>query len=349
MIPEQVNLIDFEENYKIFSLPLSQSIKTYVTKGRIISAVQRFMYSKAVNSKSGSTLYRDQKAWKYMRKAFQNKLTGYDAAIGYLEGKPNFFVADCVEAKVKIGYIHSDYPKLQMDKKTDEKFFKMLDYIVGVSDKCADILKENFPDLSHKIRYIENITSPSTLKKLATENVPEFKNSDKKILLTVGRIAQPKGYDIAVDAAEILDKNGIDFKWFAIGKGPLEEEIKQKISDKELEEKFILLGERANPYPYLNGCDIYVQSSYYEGKSIAIDEAKCFAKPIVTTKFTTVLDQLTDGETALLAEIDAGSVAEKIIQLINDESLCKALGENLKKEKVGNEEEIQKFYELLGD
>ncbi len=91
---------------------------------------------------------------------------------------------------------------------------------------------------------------------------------------------------------------------------------------------------------------MYVQPSYYEGKSIAIDEAKCFAKPIVATKFTTVLDQLTDEKTALLAEIDAQSVAEKIEKLLKDETLRKTLSENLKKEKIGNEEEINKFYEM---
>ena len=349
MIPPQVNLIDFGESYKVFSLPLSQSVKSYILKGKPFGALNRILYSKAVNSQNSSSLYRDQLAWKYMKKAFKNKLTGYDAAIGYLEGKPNFFVADCVDAKVKIGYVHNDYRKLQMNEKLDRSFFSKLDYLVSVSDECCNVLKEVFPEFADKVRKIENITSPSTLNKMGTAQAEEYIKTDKKILLTVGRLSPQKGYDIAVDAAEILDKNGIDFKWFAIGKGELKEEIEAKIKEKTLEEKFILLGERANPYPYINGCDIYVQSSYFEGKSIAIDEAKCFAKPIVTTKFTTVLDQLTDGETALLAEIDAQSVAEKIMQLINDENLRRTLSEKLKNEKVGNEEEIEKFYRLLGD
>ena len=40
-------------------------------------------------------------------------------------------------------------------------------------------------------------------------------------------------------------------------------------------------------------------------------------------------------------------MAEKIMQLISDKELCEALSENLKKEKLGNEEELQKFYEIL--
>lgn len=123
--------------------------------------------------------------------------------------------------------------------------------------------------------------------------------------------------------------------------------IQAEIANRSLEDKFILLGEKSNPYPYIKGCDIYVQPSYYEGKSIAIDEAKAFAKPIVCTSFPTVYDQLKDGETAVLAEINAQSIAQKIEVLLNDEALCDTLSENLKKEKIGNEEEIDKFYNLL--
>ena len=350
MIPPQVNIVPIGGAYEAFSQPLAMSLKRFLSKGKISLAVKRFLYSRAVNSGTGSSLYRDQLSWKYMREAMPAPRKKYDAAIGYLEGKPNFFVADCVDAKVKIGYIHNDYRKLQLDQDFDKKIFDKLDYIVTVSEECKTVLGNVFENSKGKIRVIYNITSPKSIEIMSNETPEEFNGiCNKKVLLTIGRISQQKGYDIAVDAAEILCKKGYDFKWFSIGKGELQEELEQRIKEKNLQDKFVFLGERANPYPYINGCDIYVHSSYYEGKSIAIDEAKCLAKPIVTTKFTTVHDQLCDGETALLAEIDAESVAEKIEQLFLDENLSEKLKENLKKEKHGNEEEIEKFYALLGE
>ena len=152
---------------------------------------------------------------------------------------------------------------------------------------------------------------------------------------------------MAVAAADILNKKGLDFKWFAIGAGELEPSIRAQISKLGLEDKFILLGEKANPYPYFKSCDIYAQTSRSEGKSIAIDEAKIFEKPIVCTKFPTVFDQLTNGETALLAEINPESIAEKIEMLLNSGELREQLSENLKKQDLGNEEEIDKFYAML--
>ena len=340
-VPEHVNVIDGGESYGLFEGAAAEYIKASVKKLRFDKILNRIRYSKALASGDR------EKIWQCLKTAFPKNKKHYDAAIGYLEGNAIYYCVDCIDADKKIGYIHSDYNKLELNKDFDLDFYKKLDYLVGVSEQCGKVLCDNFCEINDRIRVVENITSPLVLKNLSEDTIPEYENISAPKILTVGRISSPKGYDIAVDAAEILDKNGINFKWFSIGKGELMPQIEERIKEKHLEEKFILLGERANPYPYISGCDIYVQPSYYEGKSIAIDEAKCFAKPIVATKFTTVFDQLAQGETALLAEIDAQSVAEKITELINDKTLCQKLTDNLNSTHKGNEEEIEKFYAML--
>ena len=340
-VPEHVNVIDGGESYGLFDGAAAEYIKASVKKLRFDKILNRIRYSKALASGDR------EKIWQCLKTAFPKNKKHYDAAIGYLEGNAIYYCVDCIDADKKIGYIHSDYNKLELNKDFDLDFYKKLDYLVGVSEQCGKVLCDNFCEINDRIRVVENITSPLVLKNLSEDTIPEYENISAPKILTVGRISSPKGYDIAVDAAEILDKNGINFKWFSIGKGELMPQIEERIKEKHLEEKFILLGERANPYPYISGCDIYVQPSYYEGKSIAIDEAKCFAKPIVATKFTTVFDQLAQGETALLAEIDAQSVAEKITELINDKTLCQKLTDNLNSTHKGNEEEIEKFYAML--
>ncbi len=350
MLPEQVNVIPFGPLYDKFTKPMIKSVLSLLLGGKPVLALKRLMYSRTVNSSVSSSLTRDQLAWKYMRSFLNGNGKEYDAAIGYLEGKPNFYVADCTKAKTKIAYVHNDYRKLEMDTEIDKDFFSKVDYIVTVSEECEKVLHETFPQYSEKVRMIENVTMPEILRKMAEENVTDFaKKPGEKSLLTIGRLCPQKGYDMAIDAAEILVKKGYDFKWYSIGKGELKEELLQRVKEKNLEEKFIFLGERANPYPYLAKCDIYVQPSYFEGKSIALDEAKCLSKPIVATEFTTVYDQLADNETALIAEINAESIAEKIAQLLDDENLAETLSKNLKKIKHGNEEEVQKFFALLGE
>jgi len=340
-VPSQVNIIDGGKDYELFDGSASACIKSSVKKLNFSSAANRIKYAKALESGDKTAV------WSCIKKALPKIDKHYDVAVAYLEGNSVYYCVDCVDADKKIGYVHNDYNKLGLDKNFDRPYFEKLDYLVSVSDECVNVLKENFPDLESKIKLMQNIVSPTILNSLGKENAEEYKNTNTKILLTVGRFSAQKGYDMAVEAAKTLSNKGYDFKWFAIGKGDLQKQTDERIKELHLEDKFIILGERANPYPYIKNCDVYVQPSYFEGKSIAIDEAKIFAKPIVCTKFPTVYDQLTDGETALLAEINAQSIAEKIEVLLNDESLCKTLSENLKKKSLGNEKEIDKFYALL--
>lgn len=340
-VPGEVNIIDGGEGYSSFDGEASAYIKKRVKALRFFDAANRLVYSRAVAKG-------DRKAvWACLKKALPRIKKHYDVAVGYLEGNANCYCVDCIDADIKIGYVHNDYSKLGLDENFDRPFFEKLDRLVSVSPECSDVLKKTFPSVAEKVYTVENISSPEALRQLAVGSPEEYAGIDGKILLTIGRLSPQKGYDTAVDAAKILKDNGVAFKWFAIGKGELKDRIEEKIKEYGLQDNFILLGEKSNPYPYIDNCDIYVQPSNYEGKSIAIDEAKAFSKPIVATKFSTVFDQLSDGETALLAEIDAADVAEKITQLISDEALCERLSDTLARTHKGNEEELEKFYALL--
>lgn len=340
-VPAQVNIKDAGEEYLQFDGSASQYIKGCLKKLSVSRILNRIIYSKAVSSDDYA------KSWQCLKKIMAAPEKHYDAAIAYLENTSTYYCADCISADKKIAYVHCDYRKLVSRPDFDAKYYKKFDRIVTISDECLNSLAETFPEYKDKLTVIENITSEKTVKYFAEKPIDDFEADGATKILTIGRLAPPKGHDMAVTAAKILSDRGYDFKWFALGSGDLEQQIKKQITELGLEERFILLGERSNPYPYLKACDIYAQTSYSEGKSIAIDEAKIFGKPIVCTSFPTVYDQLTDGETALLAEINAESIAEKIEMLLNDSSLCRTLSGNLKKEELGNEKEIDKFYQLL--
>ena len=79
---------------------------------------------------------------------------------------------------------------------------------------------------------------------------------------------------------------------------------------------------------------------------IALEEAKCFAKPILTTDFTTVRDQIADGATGCIARIDAADIAEKLRRLLTDADLRARLSENLR-DYGGNLGEIERFYAMV--
>ena len=338
-IPQQVNVIKGTEKYEMFDGDARSALMYFLKKGDIRAASDRLAYDKKSLS--------DNERWELLKKQLPPVKEEYDCAVGYLEGNASYFVADDVQAKRKICYVHNDFKKLGLDKNKNRELFEKCDNVITVSEVCLQSLEDEFPDIREKFMIIENITSPKIINEYSKEENPYRNDKDKFILTTVGRLAEQKAVDLAVKASAILKKKDYSFKWYQIGTGALKEEIETLISSLGVEDEFILLGERSNPYPYIGQCDIYAQTSRYEGKSISIDEAKCLCKPIVTTNFTTVGDQIQNGVNGLICEMNENDIAEKIETLFRDESLRKEFEKNLGKEKTGNEEEIEKFYALL--
>lgn len=343
-IPQQVNLLEEPINYKYFDMSIKNAVFDCLRKGEFDKAILRIKAGYFFKFEKNKPII-GQKVWKYISKSIKQLEKEYDVAIGYLEGYPIYFCIDNTNAKKKIGFIHTQYDQLGMDPLIDKIYFNKLNKIVTVSDECANVLRVNFPFYKEKIKVMLNIVSPRIINKMSLENLDiKFKG----ILITsVGRLLHLKGFDMAIKACEILVKNGYEIKWYIVGEGKERPQLEKMIRERNLEEIFILVGQMENPYPFIKRSNIYVQPSRYEGKSIAIDEAKILNKPIIVTNFTTAKDQINHGETGLIVEMKGEAIAEGIQRIIDDKELRSKLTNNLSKEILGTESEIAKFYDLI--
>ena len=119
-----------------------------------------------------------------------------------------------------------------------EKYFQKADSVVSISDKCVQILKQNYPALVNKFYCLPNLTSGSLLKKMSEEfEVSEFEKNQFNVL-SIGRLTRQKGYDFAIDAVKILKEKYSDIHWWIIGAGELEEQLKKQVKDNELKMLF---------------------------------------------------------------------------------------------------------------
>lgn len=346
-IPKEVTLLSEPENYKYFNMAFKVATEELIKKRKINTAFNRSILGLlAKTEKNGAVM--EQKFWKYLSKSINSIDKDYDIAIGFQEKNPIYFCVDHVRAKVKIGWIHTDYKKLGIDPEKDKSYFAELDYIVTVSEELVHILKEQFPESKDKINYIYNIVSSRAINKMSLEKVNlKNVNDSSTSIISVGRLAKEKGLDITLDAIDILVKKGYDIKWYLIGEGNVKPELEKSIKTRKLEERVVFLGMKENPYPYIRNADIFIQSSRYEGKSISINEAKILGKPIVITNFDTAKSHIKDNYNGLIADMDPVSVANNIERLIIDDDLSRKFITNLGKEKLGTENEIKKLYELI--
>lgn len=346
-IPEEVNIIDIPNGLQIFKLPLLNSIIKYIRKGNFLLAYSRIAFT-VINRILKNKDKAEQITAKYMCRAIGKIDKKYDASIGFLEKTSNYICVENINANIKIGWIHTEYGKSGMDKRIDNYYFNKLDYIATISEECIEVLKKIFSQYDSKFKLIYNIVSPELIRKMSLEDIEDITFDSKKInIISVGRLHRNKAFELAIGACKILKDNKYNINWFVLGEGEERQNLHELIKENKLEKEFKLLGNRENPYKYMRKCDIYVQTSKFEGKSIAIDEAKILSMPIVITNFSTAKDQIDNDITGLIVEMSDKEIANGIMNIINDSNLSNRLKDRLNKEKLGTEDEVHKIYELI--
>lgn len=117
--------------------------------------------------------------------------------------------------------------------------------------------------------------------------------------------------------------------FYLVGTGGLEHDLKRYAEEKRIFDKISFLGAMSNPYQFMQQADLFLMTSFYEGKSVALEEAKILNLPIVVTNFKSAIDQVENGVSGLIAEMSPVSIAEQIERLINDIPLRRRMREYL--------------------
>ena len=288
-----------------------------------------------------------QNIWKQWQDDIPCLNEEYDIAVGSQEGMTNYFVIDKVRAKRKILWIHSQYKQLNYVNIMDYPYFKKADAVVTISEICKKSLEESFANIKEKFHVLPNITNSSLIRKMSTKPIDEnYFQENVCNIITVGRLAAVKGYDLAIKTACLLKEQGFTFCWIVIGEGVERKALEDMINKYNLGECFKLIGLRSNPYAYISKADVAVQSSKYEGKSIFADEAKILGKILVSTNYETIYDQIENGKTGIIVEMTAESMANGIIRAYKDNLLRETIQKNLQFEKLDNIKEIENYYHL---
>lgn len=269
----------------------------------------------------------------------------WDVIVDFNGQQQLYYMVDKLKGKTKVTFFHNDYHKWSYYEKMDRQYYLKVDKIFSVSEQCVQSLKEVFPEVENKIGLFYNISLPEMIFKMAEENVlfPSFHGI---LLVTIGHICYRKGTDLAIDAAKILKRKGVPFHWIFVGP-KTESEYEKQTLELGLNNEISFVGMTSNPYPYMKAADIIVHTSRYEGKSIALDEAKVMCKPIVVTNFSTVRDQFEHGINASICRMDGESIANSIGDLVAHPEKRAIYSNCLNDNMIDNRKELQKIYELF--
>lgn len=346
LIPEKINLLPEVSAYSVIEKPITTAIK----KGHLGIASARLLAKMHYKIKNWRNNNDDASIFSLVAKYTTpllpslKQLGKYDLAISFLT--PHNIVKDKVSAKQKLAWIHTDYSTIAVNAKQELPIWNSFDNIVSISPDVTKSFIKTFPTLGKKIIEIENILSPSFIRQQAGLFAPHEMQGDFMKLCSIGRFCYAKNFENIPFIAQKLKEKGLHFKWYIIGFGDTAETIKN-IKQTNTGECVILLGKKENPYPYLASCDIYVQPSRYEGKSVTVREAQILCKPVIITNYTTAPSQVKDGVDGVICEMDNAKIADEIYNLANDKELQKKLANYLSTHDYGNEAEVNKIWELL--
>ena len=311
-IPDWVRVEEatwFKKINPIIMQPPQQTIKDYYNNKKY-TKIPSFIWAYFVSKQFNNRFF-------YYKQVFKNVPSNsniYDVAIAY-QGPTDmidYYIANKVKATKKISWVHFDVSKHLINEKLYNKLYKNLDKVFVVSKEAKRRLLEKIPSVESKANVFRNIVPNHLINEMSKE-AAEFDDEYKGTkIVTVGRLSLEKGQDLAIKTLSKLRKDGYEVRWYCIGDGNHRKGYEILIEKYGLKDDFLLLGAKTNPYSYMAKADIYVQPSRHEGYCLTLAEAKCLAKPIVTTNFIGAYEQIEDGYTGFIVECDEEELYRKI-------------------------------------
>lgn len=214
-------------------------------------------------------------------------------------------------------FLYDNAKRNKVDELSKSKFCIK---ILTLGDYHYDYLVEQGVP-NDKILLSRQATNYSIEQTILKDN-PRFKRNIKNII-NIGRFVEKKGWDTFIEAANLLKNEEFIFKIY--GYGPLEDEIKNKISDLSLNNiKFegVLTGEDVKK-AYLEG-DLFVSPNKIakngdrDGMPTVLFEAMAYGIPIISTNLVTIPEFIKNNQSGFIIEPDdPQALASKIKEVSN--------------------------------
>ena len=191
--------------------------------------------------------------------------------------------------------------------------------------------------------------SNDTIRNFIKKN-PGFKR--KKILFTCGRIVRRKGHSLVIEILPRILKEFPETVYVIAGDGPYENELRNIVRQKDLENNVIFKGKVDDETRNLlyTICNIFVmpcrvlESGDVEGFGIVFLEANACGKPVIAGKSGGTSDAVVHNQTGFLVDpLDHQQLAHTITYLFSNPDIAMKIGQE------GRKRVSQKFtWEIIG-
>ncbi len=222
--------------------------------------------------------------------------------------------------------------------------------VVTANSQSTSKIVESFGVSKEKIKVVypgvEKQEYKNTTCLPARQGIQEYKKTvikkynlvGKKILLSIGRLVERKGFDKVIEAMPEVLREVKDVVYVVVGEGPdrgrLEQKSKKAKNQENKETEIIFAGQVSDEekWAWLELCDVFIMPARageddVEGFGIVYLEAAVAGKPVIAGKSGGASEAVIDRETGILVEPENHEeIAGAIIKLFKDEGLRKKMG-----------------------
>ena len=178
---------------------------------------------------------------------------------------------------------------------------KMFDKVTAVSKAVQEHYQEhckiNKIDLIHNSFPLSDFENYKKEKKANILKKYIQIKDNRFIVLTPGRLTKEKGHKYLIETMHLINQKYPNFLFLFIGKGPLENTLKENAPNNL---QFISAIEHSELMKIYKEVDLIVIPSIYEAFGLVIGEAMIMGKPIVATDIDGIVEMITTETEGLL-------------------------------------------------
>lgn len=225
-----------------------------------------------------------------------------------------------IKSKKKIIWVHSDYynrykynRKFRIMWNLSNSKYEYYDEIVFVSKLAQENFKRLYGDYSLNDRVINNlINSENIFSKTEVKNFKFTPNIEHYNLCFLGRLVTTKNLISLLNIFSKTLENRNDIDLYFIGDGAERQKLERYVYKLGIQSHVFFLGNKTNPFPYLNKMDGTILVSNYEGQGISLYEAVALGLDIFISDNLKALNIPTAQVGNLVKNLSAARKGEKI-------------------------------------
>ncbi len=255
------------------------------------------------------------------------KADGYGAVAGALAGTPVVLSSkhndEAALRNPRVAAVHGLLSRL------DRKVIVLSDYVGSYVTSVGRV----DPGRIHRVYYGIQPATPATAedgRRLRAElGIPD----DAPLMATVGRLMEQKGLVYLLQAMQILGGRLPEARLLVVGdsqdgRHEYKAELLRQWESMGLQGRVIFTGVRNDIPALMQGIDLFVMASLWEGFGLVFLEAMAAGRPIVATRVSAVPEVVEDGVTGLLVPPrDPQALAGAMEQLLADRQRAAAMGQ----------------------